>query len=53
MIFFQTWVKAIPGFCGCCSAAKLRQTLCDPLDGSTPGFALLHRLREFAQIHIR
>ena len=36
----------------CCSVAKLCLTLCDPLDCSTPGFLVLHRLPEFAQIHV-
>ena len=39
------------GFC-CCSFAKLGLTLYDPLDCSVPGFTVLHRLPEFAQIHV-
>ena len=27
-------------------------TLCDPMDGSTPGLAVLHHLPGFAQIHV-
>ena len=27
-------------------------TLCDPMDGSIPGFPVLHYLLEFAQIHV-
>ena len=37
----------------CCSAAKLSLTLCDPTDCSTPGSSVLHRLQQFAQIHVR
>jgi hypothetical protein len=33
------------------SAAKLRPTFCNTIDCSTPGFPVLHYLREFAQIH--
>ena len=32
-----------------CSAAQLCPTLCSPMDGSTPGFPVLHYLPEFAQ----
>ena len=27
-------------------------TLCDPMDGSTPGLPVLHHLLEFAQTHV-
>ena len=37
----------------CCSVAKLRPTLCDPMDCSTPDFPVFHWLLEFAQIHVR
>ena len=36
----------------CCSVAKLCLTLCNPMDCSTPGFPVLHRLPEFAQVHV-
>ena len=36
----------------CCSVAKWCLTLCDPMDCSTPDFALFHYLLEFAQIHV-
>ena len=36
----------------CCSVAKLCLTLCDPMDGSMPGFPVLHHLPELAQIDI-
>ena len=32
--------------------AKLRPTLCDAADCSTPGSPVLHYLLEFAQIHV-
>ena len=36
----------------CCSVAKSCPTFCDPMDGSKPGFPVLHYLPEFAQTHI-
>ena len=36
----------------CCSVAQLCPTLCDPLDCSSPGFPVFHRLPEFAQAHV-
>ena len=36
----------------CCSVAQLCQTICDPIDGSIPGFPVLHHLPEFAQTHV-
>ena len=36
----------------CCSLTKSCPTLCDPVDCSTPGFPVLHYLREFAQTHV-
>ena len=39
--------------CFCCSSiTKLRLTLCNPMDCSTPGFPGLQSLPEFAQIHV-
>ena len=35
-----------------CSVAKLRLTLCDPTDSSTPGFPVPRLLLEFAQVHV-
>ena len=35
-----------------CSVAKLCLTLCNPMDGSTLGFPVLHYLPGFAQIHV-
>ena len=29
-----------------------RVSLCDPMDCNTPGSSVLHRLPEFAQIHV-
>ena len=34
------------------SSVQLCLTLCDPMDCSTPGFSVLHCLRELAQIHV-
>ena len=34
--------------CWCCSVAKSCLTLCNPIDGSTPGFPVLYYLLEFA-----
>ena len=38
-------------FC-CCSVAHSCLTLCHPMDCSTRGSPVLHRLPEFAQIHV-
>ena len=35
--------------CRCCSVAKLHPILCNPMDCSTPSFAVLHYVLEFAQ----
>ena len=37
--------------CGC-SVAQSCPTLCDPIDCSTPGFHILHRLPELDQTHV-
>ena len=43
-------VVFISPFCyGYCSVTKSCPTLCDPMDCSTPGFPVLHRLLEPAQ----
>ena len=36
----------------CCSLAKSRPTLFDPMDCSMPGSPVLHYLLEFVQIHV-
>ena len=36
-------------YCCCSSVTKLCQTLCDPMNCSTPGFLVIHYLLEFAQ----
>ena len=36
----------------CCSVAQSCPTLCDPVDCSTPGFPVLHRLPELAQTQV-
>ena len=33
------------------SVTQSRPTLCDPIDGSTPGFPVLHHLPELSQTH--
>ena len=33
------------------SVTQLCLTLCDPMDGSTPGLSVHHQLLEFTQIH--
>ena len=43
------WVS-FPFLC-CCSVAKSRATLCDPMDCSTPGFPVLHHLPDFSQTY--
>ena len=39
-------------YIGCCSVAKLCLTLCEPMDGSMPGFPVLHCLLESAQTYV-
>ena len=36
----------------CCSVIQLCPTLCDPMDGSTPGLPVPHQLLKFAQVHV-
>ena len=36
----------------CCSVTESCPTLCDPVDGSTPGFPVHHQLPEFTQTHV-
>ena len=36
----------------CCSAAQSCPTHCDPGEGSSPGFPVLHLLPEFTQTHV-
>ena len=38
--------------CCCCPLIQSYLTLCHSMDCSTPGFAVLHHLLEFAQTHI-
>ena len=40
-----------PHGCFCCSVAHSCPTLCNSMDCSTPGFAVLHHLPELAQVH--
>ena len=44
------WDERIEGFC--CSVTRSCLTLHDPMDCSTPGFAVLHYLLEHAQTHV-
>ena len=39
-------------FLCCCSVANLFPTLCSPMDCSTPGLPVLHRLPKFVQTHL-
>ena len=43
--YFQ-WISC------CFSVSQLCPTLCDPMDCSTPGFAILYHLPELAQTHV-
>ena len=38
--------------CCCCSVSQSCPTLCSPMDCSTPGFPVHHRLSELAQTHV-
>ena len=46
------FLKLLPNALMWCSVTQPRPTSCDPVDCSTPGFPVLHRLPELAQIHI-
>ena len=50
--FKKISITKFPSLLCCCSVAKLCQTLCNPMDHSTPGFPVLHYLLEFAQTHV-
>ena len=43
---------AILQFCIYMFSQWIMSTLCDTMDCSTPGFPVLHKLPEFAQIHV-
>ena len=48
-------LKPLGNPCGmgcCCSVIKLRPTLCDPMDCSTPGFPVLQYLPECSQTDV-
>ena len=53
----QSWTRlhfhcvGKPVSVSCCSVAKSCQTLCDPMDSSTPDLPVPHYLPEFAQVH--
>ena len=44
--------KDLPSFQTCCSVAQPCLSLCNPMDCSTLGFLVSHRLPEFAQMHV-
>ena len=48
----NTW-EALARPCCCCSVAKLRLTLHNLMDCSTPGSFVPHHLLEFAQVHFQ
>ena len=45
----QKWKHTVPKLGCSCSVVQSCLTLCDPMNGSTPGFPVLHCLPEFAQ----
>ena len=49
---FQQYKKVHASLFCCCPVTQLCLTLWDPMDCSTPGFAILHHLLEFAQTHV-
>ena len=59
-LFIETsLLRKLPAFlpsftqhCSCCSGAQSCPTLRDPMDYSTTGFPVLHRLPELAQAHV-
>ena len=56
-MFISFWVSRLDcvkadHLCCSCSVANLCSTFCDLMDGSTPGFPVLHQLLELAQTHV-
>ena len=47
---FPEWWRSTASCC--CSVAKSCPTLCDPMDGSTPGLPVFHHLLEFTQTYV-
>ena len=54
--FFFDWNTLNTQYCinskCCCSVSQSCPTPCDPMDGSMPGFPVLHHLPEPAQTHV-
>ena len=52
--FFTSWAtrEALSLRGGCFSVVQLCPTLCDPMDLSTPGLPVHHKLPEFTQTHV-
>ena len=50
--FLLSLVSCIICLCCCCSVAQSYPTLCNPMDGSTPGSLILHCIPEFAQTQV-
>ena len=46
------WVPGLAISAPCCSVTQLCPHLFTPMDSSTPGFPVLHHLRELAQTHV-
>ena len=50
---YKTFYSRNPiSYCCCCSVAKSCPTLWDPMNGSTPGFPVLHYLLQFSHTHV-
>ena len=50
--WFRNWEIVGPPSLIFCSVAQSCQTLCNPMDCSTPGFPVLHYLPELVQTHV-
>ena len=48
----ETYYSICKIHCCCCSVTQSCLTLCDPMDCSTPGLPVPHRLLEFSQVHV-
>ena len=48
----MTWYNLYVSLFSSCLVAQLYLTLCDPMDGSMPGFPVHHQLPELAQTHV-
>ena len=52
MLYYIIMMETCQNCCCCFSISQSRQTLCDPMDCSTPGFPVHHQLPVLTQTHV-